>query len=51
MLNVERENVEVKVGKRRRGKLYMENTEIHDIESEGPVAGKSRKEKIDRRKK
>ena len=32
-------------------KVYMENTEIHDIESEGPVAGKSRKEKIDRRKK
>jgi hypothetical protein len=29
-------------------KVYIENTEIHDVESKRPVAGKGRKEKIDR---
>ena len=47
VLNAERENVEEKVGKRRRVKVYMENTDIHDVESKRRVAGKGRKEKID----
>ena len=47
--NVEKGNVEEKVGKRRWGKAYIENTEIYDVESKRPVAGKGRKEKIDQK--